>query len=336
MLGGDLLPSPRLRPAIERLDRRDSVCDPVMSVIPRGIVPADEARLRELTESLVHHTGRQAFASSQESPGPERAITSSHMMRSAHRRPRRSIAAISARPVVDPRTERPGSGVARVTDIEPSPRVFWFPKHQIVDTVSVSETLQGSTMTTTTRINPLDPPYEPEVETQLDDMMPPGVPPILLFRTFAKNLPMAHAMRGWGGYELGRELSLSLRDREIVIDRTCARCQCEYEWAVHVAFFGRKPALTEQQITSLVWGDPADPCWTSERERLLITGSRPAPRQRRRRRRSVVRIQPRLRGTRDPRSADALRLVPRDQLCCERGEGAPENGAPTFADVAGG
>jgi alkylhydroperoxidase family enzyme len=126
-------------------------------------------------------------------------------------------------------------------------------------------------MTIATRITPLDPPYEPEVQTQLDDMMPPGVPPILLFRTFAKNLPMARAMRGWGGYELGSELSLSLRDREIVIDRTCARCHCEYEWGVHVAFFGQRAALTEQQTTSLVWGNSTDACWTSERERLLIS-----------------------------------------------------------------
>jgi len=125
-------------------------------------------------------------------------------------------------------------------------------------------------MNRTTRIAPLDPPYELDVQAQLDDMMPPGAPPILLFRTFVKNLPMARAMRGWGGYELGRELSLALRDREIVIDRTCVRCHCEYEWGVHVAFFSERAALTEQQITSLVWGDAADPCWSSEREQLLI------------------------------------------------------------------
>ena len=40
-------------------------------------------------------------------------------------------------------------------------------------------------------------------------MMPPGVPPILLFRTFVRNLPMTAAMHGWGGYELSRLLSLS-------------------------------------------------------------------------------------------------------------------------------
>ena len=48
---------------------------------------------------------------------------------------------------------------------------------------------------------------------------------------------MTAAMTGWGGYELSKRLSLPMRDREIIIDRTCARCGCEYEWGVHVAFF---------------------------------------------------------------------------------------------------
>ena len=40
----------------------------------------------------------------------------------------------------------------------------------------------------------------------------PGVEQILLFQTFAKNLPMAAAMGPWGSYELSRKLSLSMRD----------------------------------------------------------------------------------------------------------------------------
>jgi alkylhydroperoxidase family enzyme len=121
-----------------------------------------------------------------------------------------------------------------------------------------------------TRIEPVQPPYPPEVGERLEAMMPPGVPPILLFRTFARNLPMTTAMSGWGGYELSRRLSLPLRDREIVIDRTCARCGCEYEWGVHVAFFAERAGLTGPQLTSLTHGGAGDPCWPGERDRLLI------------------------------------------------------------------
>ena len=122
----------------------------------------------------------------------------------------------------------------------------------------------------TTRVNPVYPPYPPDVAERLEAMMPAGVPPILLFRTFVRNLPMTDAMSGWGGYELSKRLSLSMRDREIIIDRTCARCRCEYEWGVHVAFFAERAGLSGAQITSLTHGGAGDPCWTDERDRLLI------------------------------------------------------------------
>lgn len=121
-----------------------------------------------------------------------------------------------------------------------------------------------------TRIAPVEPPYDAPTDAQLRSMMPPGAPPIALFRTFVKNRPMTQAMGGWGRYELSRDLSLTMRDREIVIDRTCARCGCEYEWGVHVAFFAERVGLTPAQVTSLTHGSADDPCWTDGRDRLLV------------------------------------------------------------------
>ena len=120
------------------------------------------------------------------------------------------------------------------------------------------------------RIEPMQPPYDHDTGEQLARMMPPGAEPILLFRTFAKNLPMASAMGSWGSYELSRRLSLSMRDREILIDRTCACCRCEYEWGVHVAFFAHRVGLSTEQVASLTHGRADDTCWTDERDRLLI------------------------------------------------------------------
>lgn len=120
------------------------------------------------------------------------------------------------------------------------------------------------------RISPVQPPYEGDVGRRLQAMMPPGVPPILLFRTFVKNFAMAKAMRTWGSYELSKRLSLSMRDREILIDRTCARCGCEYEWGVHVAFFADRVGLTSEQVTSLTHGASNDACWFNPRDRVLI------------------------------------------------------------------
>jgi len=120
------------------------------------------------------------------------------------------------------------------------------------------------------RIPALEPPFTPDVEAQLATMMPAGMPPIGLFRTFAKNLPMTVAMSNWGRYELGRDLTLALREREIVILRTCARCNCEYEWGVHLLVFADRAELTPAQVASLTRGSPDDPCWTDDREAVLI------------------------------------------------------------------
>ncbi|MGI5128687.1 carboxymuconolactone decarboxylase family protein [Pseudonocardia sp. CA-107938] len=119
------------------------------------------------------------------------------------------------------------------------------------------------------RIPPLDEPYAPEVADRLRQMMGSDAEPIGLFRTFAHNLPMAAGLNAWGSYYLSSKLSLTLRDRELVIDRVTARCGCEYEWGVHVAVYAEKVGLTAEQLRSITHGSPADPCW-SARDALVI------------------------------------------------------------------
>lgn len=120
------------------------------------------------------------------------------------------------------------------------------------------------------RIDPVVAPYDDVAGPLLAAMMPSDAEPIGLFRTLVRNLEMAAAMRGWGAYELGRRNSLTLRTRELVIDRTCARCGCEYEWGVHVAMFGERAGFDGRQMASLVRGSPDDACWTDPSERWLI------------------------------------------------------------------
>jgi alkylhydroperoxidase family enzyme len=115
------------------------------------------------------------------------------------------------------------------------------------------------------RIAPLDPPYAPEVQKQFDRIMR-GAPPLLLFRVIASQ------NRAWQKFTAGSLLDggpLSLREREIVIDRTCALNACEYEWGVHVAIFAKAAQLTEQQIRATVLGDADDPCWSAAERALL-------------------------------------------------------------------
>jgi alkylhydroperoxidase family enzyme len=134
------------------------------------------------------------------------------------------------------------------------------------NSVSVSETREAAVP----RIEPLSAPYDQPVAQYLAAATPAGQEPINLFRTLAVNLEMAGAMSAWARHELGRRLAISLREREILIDRTCARCRCEYEWGVHVAYFGQRAGLDQAQVRSLTFGSATDPCWDSEAERLLI------------------------------------------------------------------
>lgn len=68
---------------------------------------------------------------------------------------------------------------------------------------------------------------------------------------------------------LDGESPLSLRERELVILRTCSNRDCEYEWGVHVAIFGRAADWSEQQIAATRREDPSAGCWTA-RESLLL------------------------------------------------------------------
>ena len=115
------------------------------------------------------------------------------------------------------------------------------------------------------RIAPLKPPYAPEINEQFDRIMR-GAPPLMLFRV------MAGHERAWGKFRAGSLLErgpLSLREREIVIDRTCALNRCEYEWGVHVTAFAGPARLTDDEVRATVLGEAEAPCW-SEAERAMI------------------------------------------------------------------
>ncbi|HEY8333028.1 MAG TPA: carboxymuconolactone decarboxylase family protein [Tardiphaga sp.] len=115
------------------------------------------------------------------------------------------------------------------------------------------------------RMAPLQPPYAPEIQAQFDAIMR-GAPPLLLFRVLAGH------ERAWTKFRAGSLLDrgpLSLREREIVIDRTCALTACEYEWGVHVATFAEAAHLTDEQVRATVEGDAKATCWSPAEQALI-------------------------------------------------------------------
>jgi alkylhydroperoxidase family enzyme len=115
------------------------------------------------------------------------------------------------------------------------------------------------------RVAPLQPPYAPETQDIFDRIMR-GKPPLMLFRV------MASQPRAWEKFRAGGLLDpgpLSLREREIVIDRTCALARCEYEWGVHVAIFAGPAGLSEAEVRATVQSDATSSCWSPAEQAMI-------------------------------------------------------------------
>lgn len=114
------------------------------------------------------------------------------------------------------------------------------------------------------QLAPLEPPFPPEVDAilatypQLDGYI------IALFRTFANSIRF---LRKAVPNLLDKESPLDLRTREIVILRTTANRNCEYEWGVHVAVFAKAAGLSEEQIQATHVGSADD--WQGREARLI-------------------------------------------------------------------
>src|SRR5688572_12768129 len=116
------------------------------------------------------------------------------------------------------------------------------------------------------RITPLAAPFPPEIQAHSDQVMPPGVPPLVLFTTIAST------ERAWRKSRAGALLDgrvLTLREREIVIDRACARAGCEYEWGVHITAFAAAAKLSPEEIAATLAPPGAKGPWAANEAALI-------------------------------------------------------------------
>ena len=116
------------------------------------------------------------------------------------------------------------------------------------------------------RIAPLNPPYDDTTRKLFDRVMPEGTEPLRLFRTLATNPRIFPRFMRAGVLDRG---PVEIRDRELVIHRTTARCRSEYEWGVHVTAFARPLGLSDEWIRATVLAGPDDPIWTPEQTALV-------------------------------------------------------------------
>lgn len=115
------------------------------------------------------------------------------------------------------------------------------------------------------RIELPEPPFADYAEGHLKAMFGDRKP-MALFRA------MARSERSWEKFRGGSMLDtrlITLREREIVIDRTCARTRCEWEWGVHIMAFAEKAALSREQVAETLRVPPDRSQWTDSENALI-------------------------------------------------------------------
>jgi alkylhydroperoxidase family enzyme len=117
-----------------------------------------------------------------------------------------------------------------------------------------------------TRLAPLTEPFPAEAMIVLDKMAFGRPTPLALFRTIAHNPRVLDRIRMGGLLDKG---SISLRQRELMILRTCALCRAEYEWGVHVQIFQPHTGMSDAQIADTT-REPIDASLWQKDEQSII------------------------------------------------------------------
>jgi len=93
----------------------------------------------------------------------------------------------------------------------------------------------------------------------------PGLPPLNIFRTLARNEPLSRGFLALGGHVL-RGDAIPAREREIVILRVGWRAQSEYEFGQH-AVIGQDAGLSVEEVAALA--DAGSPSWSQDDAALV-------------------------------------------------------------------
>jgi alkylhydroperoxidase family enzyme len=116
------------------------------------------------------------------------------------------------------------------------------------------------------RIKSVKLPYSEKIQESFNVVMPPGMPPLNIFKAVGNNERVLSRMVKGGLLDKG---SISIAQRELVILRACAVCKAEYEWGVHVALFAVKAGFTKEQIKDTCSESAAPDLWAPEQLALI-------------------------------------------------------------------
>lgn len=88
-----------------------------------------------------------------------------------------------------------------------------------------------------------------------------------VFSTCLRNVELCRNWMGFTDYILSERISITLRDREMVILRTGYLSRSDYEWSAHAAL-GLRVGLTQEEVMRITRG-PDAPGWSAADAALL-------------------------------------------------------------------
>lgn len=120
------------------------------------------------------------------------------------------------------------------------------------------------------RVQMLDPPYDGRDAELLAEWLPPGVEPTHLLRMLLRHHPeLGDKSMALPHFLHGADSVLDPRTRELIMVRTLARCDNEYEWGIHIALAGDAAGLTAEQWSGTITAAADDPIW-DERDSVVL------------------------------------------------------------------
>lgn len=119
---------------------------------------------------------------------------------------------------------------------------------------------------TRARISPSAAPFPAKIAEHIGRIVPEGLPPFQLLTTIARDPRLFEQFVSRGFLGKG---NLTLRQRELVINRTTAISGSEYEWGLHMYFFAARLGFGQEEAYSLVHGGADDPCWGEEDQAII-------------------------------------------------------------------
>ncbi len=119
------------------------------------------------------------------------------------------------------------------------------------------------------RLSPVAQPYAAEVQAALASLPTDWGTPFAIFTVLARDPDLLQRfLRGSIGYR--PDSRITLRQREVLLLRVCANCNCRYEWGLRVHFFSQQAGLTPEQIRASVHATAEHAAWASDEDRLML------------------------------------------------------------------